>query len=148
LLILVAWIALASGPAAGQCVGPEVDVPDVPHTHTKDIPVVRAGQVVRLVGQNFYATCNDLQTFGTCTHVGLSDPLQEVEIGVAPAKLGDGPYQHWQLAGPTTAIATVDADDNGAFSIDAATMPTEPGRYFITMPRYGQEEGVAWLWVK
>ena len=144
LLILLAWIAVSSGPASGSCVGSSIEVPGARHTPAKRITIVAGGATITLIGRNFFNGCDDTPS-GSCSHTGPVDPLQDMQIGIAPARVGS---EFWEADGATTALATVDADDDGGFTIEGATMPTEPGRYVLTMSNGVDEVVERAIWVK
>ncbi len=143
-LILLAWIAVSSGPASGSCAGPSIEVPGANHTPTKRIPIVGGGATITLIGTNFFDDCNDTPS-GSCSQTGPVHPLQDMQIGIAPAKIGS---ESWEADGATTPFATVDVDDDGGFTVEGAAMPTEPGRYVLTMSDGVHEVVESAIWVK
>ncbi len=101
-----------------------------------------------LIGHDFFTGCNDAVS-GTCEKSGQVDPMHGAVIGFARAELDGGKHDLWVKAGRSEQIATVDADDEGRFTLGDVAMPTEPGRYLITAAPPGWDQWIAtWLWVK
>ena len=90
--------------SAGSCAGPQVNL-------TSDS--VLPGDELEIAGQAFVDGCGDSQTVegGTPTPVEPSVPMQGLEVV-------------WMQSGLTTRLATVDADDDGRWSV-TVTVPSE-----------------------
>jgi hypothetical protein len=147
LTILFAWLAVSSGPASGTCIGPSLFVLDAKFDPNGS-QAVHVGETVTVGGRYWYTHCND--TPGPCEQGGMSGPMQDVEIGIAPARVPEGKNSLWERAGPVVPLGAADADEHGEFTIEGAVMPTEPGPYLLVYTTPSTEDlfGSGWVWVR
>ncbi|HEY7478514.1 MAG TPA: hypothetical protein VIB62_09775 [Actinomycetota bacterium] len=146
-LLVVGWLLISSGPARGDCPGPIVEVPGADRTG-QDIPVVAPGGTLSLAGEYFFHGCND--TPGPCERGGMSDPMHDVPLDIARAEPSDEEGARWEARGVPTPLVTIDADDDGSFSVEGLRAPDQPGRYVLVLtPRPGWQPSIVMrLWVR
>lgn len=135
-LILTAWVGLSIGAAEAACAAPMVSI-DGARVRQADAQegreeVAQAGSRVDIIGEGFFAECND--TPGPCEQGGVSGPMEGVHIGIVPAQRTSalsGGFGGWVPAGDATLLGIQDADDDFGFRLDDVALPSTPGPYLL-----------------